>query len=354
MMVMGIETSCDETSVALVEVSEAGRVVIWDQLIASQIKEHRPFGGIVPEIATRQHLLHLEKLTQEILKRQKIEWSNLSGIGVTRGPGLASSLLIGLSFAKGLAMATCLPWIGVNHLEGHIFSAFLADGKMPDEPHIALLVSGGHTLLTHVEINPYRYTVLGSTRDDAAGEAFDKAAQMLGLGYPGGPEIEALAKNGNPKVIHFPRAMLDHSHFDASSSYHLSFSFSGLKTALKVYLAEHPAARVEPKLKADIAASFQEAVVDVLVQKSKRACMQTGAKLLTISGGVSCNQRLRETCSIMAEKNNIRLLAAPKALTTDNAAMIAFVSAARLKAGQRGEWNDDIDPNLKLSSFSKM
>lgn len=341
MFVLGIETSCDETAAALVRTGADGSVEIIDQIVASQIALHQPFGGVVPELATRQHLLHLSHLVSEVLKRTGTELSQLDGIGVTRGPGLPAALLVGMSFAKGLALASRLPWVGVNHLEGHLFSAFLSTGTIPREDHIALIVSGGHTLL--IEVNtPFRYHKLGGTLDDAAGEAFDKGARMLGLPYPGGPEIEKKAKLGNPAAVAFPRAMLD------SPGY--NFSFSGLKNALRVHLQKNPTALESPATQADLCASYQEAIADVLAEKTRRACRDRGTKILTLSGGVGCNTRVREKVGAMAAANGIRFLAAPGKFSTDNATMIAVVAAARLEAGETSAFDLDADPNLRLTS----
>lgn len=363
---LGIETSCDETSVALVETSHpshpshpsqplppqrgerdfqedgpyadmkhemgARHTRTLDQLTSSQIEHHRPYGGVVPEVATRQHLSNLRVMTQTLLARYS---GDIHGIGITRGPGLASSLLIGLSFGKALALARGLPWIGVNHLEGHLYSPFLAQNQLPTRPHIALIVSGGHTLLIHSHA-PGSYTRLGSTLDDAAGEAFDKVAKMLGLPYPGGPHIEKHARNGDPAAIAFPRAMRDSGDFN--------FSFSGLKTSVRVHLSKH-SSRVE-----DVCASFQQAIIDVLIHKSLKACREHRLDLLTLSGGVSCNATLRTALHEACEKEGIGFLPAPPDLSTDNAAMIATVAAPRLALGETSPWDCDIDPNLRLAS----
>lgn len=341
MLILGIETSCDETSVALVRVGE-GDVKIEDQLIASQIETHRPFGGVVPEVATRQHLKHLKNLTATLLEKNKISIYDVDGIGVTRGPGLAPALLVGLSFGKALAMAAKKPWVGVNHLEGHIFSAFLPQGKMPQESHVALIVSGGHTLLIHAQPSQ-GYKKLGGTLDDAAGEAFDKVAKFLGLPYPGGPQIEKLAQNGNPEKFTFPRGMLHSGDFN--------FSFSGLKTAVRIFLSKNPDVLKDEQKKADVCASFQQAVIDVLVEKTRAACEvlhPAGVKLFTVSGGVSCNQALRAAMKKMAKEKNLQYLIAPPNLSTDNAAMIATVAASYLSQSKTSPWDLDIDPNLKL------
>ncbi|MDX6766795.1 MAG: tRNA (adenosine(37)-N6)-threonylcarbamoyltransferase complex transferase subunit TsaD [Candidatus Methylacidiphilales bacterium] len=333
-MILGIESSCDETSVALVR-EAGGRLEICGHLIASQIEAHRPYGGVVPELATRQHLLRLDPMVARLLEESGTALSDLAGIAVTRGPGLASSLLIGLSYAKGLALASGKPWIGINHMEGHLVSPFLTTGNPPAFPHVALIVSGGHTLLVEVR-GPGDYRVLGTTRDDAAGEAFDKVAKLLGLAYPGGPEIEKRARGGNPAAVDFPRSMLD--------SGDLNFSFSGLKTAVRIFRDKNPDFPVD-----DVCASFQQAVVDVLVAKARRALQQTGGRLLALSGGVSCNSALSGALKKMAEGEGSRFIGPDRTLSTDNAAMIAAAGLLRFRAGQISPWDLDVDPNLRLS-----
>ncbi|MFH1067634.1 MAG: tRNA (adenosine(37)-N6)-threonylcarbamoyltransferase complex transferase subunit TsaD [bacterium] len=348
MLVLGIETSCDETSVALARLDGA-QAHIEDQIIASQIEQHRPFGGVVPEVAVRQHLQNLPRMTRELLERNRLRAEEVDGIGVTRGPGLASSLMIGLSFAKALALAAKKPWIGVNHLEGHMFSPFLAQNRLPEKSHVALIVSGGHTLLLHARRMDsfWRYEKLGTTLDDAAGEAFDKAAKMLGLDYPGGPQIEKWAAKGRADAIDFPRGM--------AGSGDLNFSFSGLKTAVRIYIGKHPEVLSDEQKKADVCASFQQAVIDALVQKTRAACRQArtdGADCFTVSGGVSCNRALRQAMETMAREENVECFVAPPALSTDNAAMIAVVAGVKLLAGETSSWDVDIDPNLKLETAS--
>jgi N6-L-threonylcarbamoyladenine synthase len=332
-MILGIETSCDETSVALVR-ENGGRLEIGAHLIASQIEAHRPYGGVVPELATRQHLSRLDPLVERILRESGTSLAELSGIAVTRGPGLASSLLIGLSYAKGLALASGKPWIGINHMEGHLVSPFLAGGHPPEFPHLALIVSGGHTLLVEV-LGPGDYRVLGTTVDDAAGEAFDKVAKLLGLDYPGGPEIEKQARGGNAAAVEFPRSMLD--------SGDLNFSFSGLKTAVRVFRGKHPDFPLM-----DLCASFQQAVIDVLVGKSRKALRDSGCRTLALSGGVSCNVALRDALARMAADEGVRFFSADRILSTDNAAMIAAAGLLRLRTGPPSPWDLDVDPNLKL------
>lgn len=346
MLILGIETSCDETSVALARLDETD-ARIEDQIIASQIEQHRPFGGVVPEVAVRQHLQNLPRMTRELLERNRLRVEDVDGIGVTRGPGLASSLMIGLSFGKALALAANKPWIGVNHLEGHIFSPFLAQNRLPQKSHIALIVSGGHTLLLHArrENSRWSYQKLGGTLDDAAGEAFDKAAKMLGLDYPGGPQIEKWAAKGQSNAIDFPRGM--------TGSGDLNFSFSGLKTAVRIYIGKHPEVLADEQKKADVCASFQQAVIDALTQKTRAACrrLQTeDERCFTVSGGVSCNRALCQAMETMGFEENVECIVAPPALSTDNAAMIAVVAGVKLLAGETSPWDTDIDPNLKLET----
>ena len=327
--VLGIETSCDETAVAVVEKS-GPRLRVLDNAVASQIELHRPYGGVVPELATRQHLICLDSM----LRKQAGDWRSVDAVAVTRGPGLASALLIGTSYAKALAFALGKPWLGVNHMEGHLFSPFLAGEGEMEFPHVALIVSGGHTLLLHVKA-PFEYQLLGSTLDDAAGEAFDKVAKMLGLSYPGGPEVERKAREGNPTAVDFPRSMLDSGDFN--------FSFSGLKTAVRVQIQKKNCPGVT-----DICASFQQAMLDVLVAKTVRAALHSGVRLVTVSGGVSCNRALQQAMQEAASKKKLDCRVASAALSTDNAAMIAAVGACRLERGEISAWDLDINPNLKL------
>src|ERR1043165_9226430 len=280
--ILAIETSCDETAVAILRERE---------LLASEISsqtEHETYGGVVPEVASRNHLVHAPRLLNDAQRKAGIALGDIDAFAATSGPGLASSLMIGASIAKGLAVGAGKPYLAINHLEGHLLSPFFGSDQI--EPNVSLVVSGGHTLLVEVRgVNDYR--VLGRTVDDAAGEAFDKVAKLLGLGYPGGPEIEKRAVMGDAERFDFPRSMLD-------SGDH-NFSFSGLKTAVRYRLAEFPADQRRPQLVDDMAASFQRAVIEVLVTKTVRAGKETGAALVTLSGGVSCNEALREE---MAER----------------------------------------------------
>ncbi|MEI6084040.1 MAG: tRNA (adenosine(37)-N6)-threonylcarbamoyltransferase complex transferase subunit TsaD [Verrucomicrobiota bacterium] len=307
MNVLGIETSCDETSAAVV----VDGVQILSNVVSSQIELHRPYGGVVPELASRNHLLLIDSVIQEALTKAGLTLDKIDAVAATYAPGLASSLLIGLNAAKGLAFALNKPFIGINHLEAHLYSPLIGE---PDAlPMVSLIVSGGHTILVHATgIGQHR--ILGQTIDDAAGEAFDKVAKLLKLGYPGGPEIDKLAKSGNARAIDFPRSML------TDQSY--NFSFSGLKTSVLYYLRKPPNTATTP----DICASFQEAAVDVLVGKTIRAAEEYRVKTISASGGVSINSRLREKLTGECQQRGLRLLLAPAHLCTDNAGMIAALA----------------------------
>jgi N6-L-threonylcarbamoyladenine synthase len=329
--ILAIETSCDETAVAILRERE---------LIASEIAsqtEHEAFGGVVPEVASRNHLVHAPRLLERALETAGINLEEIDAFAATAGPGLASSLMIGASIAKGLALGAARPYLAVNHLEGHLLSPFFGTDEI--ERNVSLVVSGGHTLLVEVGgVNQYR--VLGRTVDDAAGEAFDKVAKLLGLGYPGGPEIERRAVEGNAARFDFPRSMLD-------SGDH-NFSFSGLKTSVRYRLAEFAIDQRTPVLVNDMGASFQRAVIEVLATKTVRAAKERGVTLATLSGGVSCNEALRNELAERCRAAGLRLLTAPPRLCTDNAAMIAFAASLRFRAGQRSEVSEEIDPNLAL------
>jgi N6-L-threonylcarbamoyladenine synthase len=329
--ILAIETSCDETAVAILR----GRELLASE-VASQA-EHGAYGGVVPEVASRNHLVHAPRLLEHALEESDLTLEEIDGFAATSGPGLASSLMIGASIAKGLAVGSGKPYLAINHLEGHLLSPFFESGEI--QPNVSLIVSGGHTLLVEVRgLNDYR--VLGRTVDDAAGEAFDKVAKLLGLGYPGGPEIERRAVTGNAARFDFPRSMLD--------SRDHNFSFSGLKTAVRYRLAEFQDGTLTPQLIAGMSASFQAAVIDVLAKKTVRAAQECGSKLVTISGGVSCNQALRNEMARRCADADLRLLTAPPRLCTDNAAMIAFAASLRFQAGQSSEVSEEIDPNLAL------
>jgi N6-L-threonylcarbamoyladenine synthase len=330
--ILAIESSCDETAVAILR----GGDLLANE-IASQIALHRPYGGIVPEVASRNHNLALAPLLEAALQKAGVSLSEVDAFAATAGPGLASSLLIGTTAAKTLALALQKPFLSVNHLEGHLLSPFLGQpGGV--RPCISLIVSGGHTILLHLRAAG-DHTILGRTRDDAAGEAFDKVAKMLGLPYPGGPEIDACARSGDPAAYQFPRSMKN------SGDY--AFSFSGLKTAMR-YTLEKIETPLSKTLIADLAASFQEAVVEVLVFKAIRAAEELGETLIGLSGGVSCNSRLREAFARETEARGLELAIAPPHLCTDNAAMIAHAAAERFRRGEHSSLEEDIDPNLSL------
>ncbi|MEW6672978.1 MAG: tRNA (adenosine(37)-N6)-threonylcarbamoyltransferase complex transferase subunit TsaD [Thermodesulfobacteriota bacterium] len=326
MLILGIETSCDETAAAVVE--DGSRIL--SSVVASQIDIHRRYGGVVPELASRKHIEAIVPVVAEALDKAGVELNRLDGLAVTQGPGLIGSLLVGFSYAKALAFALKLPWIGVNHLTGHIHSVFL-QASPPPLPFIALLVSGGHTNIYYVT-DYLEMSLLGQTRDDAAGEAFDKVAKMLALGYPGGIVIDRLARAGDPAKIEFPRAFLDKSGFD--------FSFSGIKTAVHRYLQTHPA-ECRHQL-ADIVAGFQEAVVDVLVYKAVNACLQKACRHLALVGGVAANSRLRERIRTDAAREGLTVHLPPMELCGDNAAMIAAAGYRHLKAGRVSDIHEDV------------
>jgi N6-L-threonylcarbamoyladenine synthase len=328
-LVLAIETSCDETAVAVLR---APREILASE-IASQIDLHRKYGGVVPEVASRNHLPRIRPLIEAALRRSGSSLAEIDCVAATRGPGLLTSLLVGYSAAKGLAIGLGKPFIGVNHLEGHLLSPFLQGLDRP-LPSVNLIVSGGHTMLVQI-IGVGSYTLLGRTVDDAAGEAFDKVAKLLELPYPGGPEIDRLAQLGNPRKFDLPRSMLNSGDFN--------FSFSGLKTAVRYLLP-----KLDGDFRTDLCASFQEAVIDVLVQKTIRAAKRSGVNLVTVSGGVSANSRLRTKMTDASAAAGLELKLACPSLSTDNAAMIAFVALERFLLGYRSNLSDDADPNLKL------
>lgn len=327
-IVLSIETSCDETAAAVLNGAR-----LLSSCISSQTHLHREFGGVVPEVASRNHLSKVEPLINQALTRANVQAQQIDCVAATRGPGLLTSLLVGYSFGKGLAIGLNRPFIGVNHIEAHLVSPFFGTESGP-ERSIGLVVSGGHTLLVLVDAVG-KYQVLGGTVDDAAGEAFDKVAKLLGLPYPGGPQIDALAPSGNPSRYDLPRPMVGRQDFN--------FSFSGIKTAVRYLLP-----KLEGDYVADVAASFQEAVVDILVRKTMAAAAELGVGLITVSGGVSCNSRLRRRMQEAAEKAGKRLLLAEPALTTDNATMIGYVALHRFRDSAGTDLALDADPNLAL------
>ncbi len=331
MLILGLETSCDETAAAVVE---DGRRIL-SSVVSSQIAIHHRYGGVVPELASRKHLEAIVPVTTEALEDAGIGFSQVEAIAVTQGPGLVGALLVGFSFAKGLARMLNVAWRGVDHLEGHLHSVFLTDDP-PSFPFVALLASGGHTGIYHVA-GPTRFALLGQTRDDAAGEAFDKVSKMLHLGYPGGAVISRLARRGDPERIRFPRAYIDKERFD--------FSFSGLKTAVNQYI-QRCGDDLENR-RADIAAGFQEAVVDVLVYKLVHAAKTTGCRDIALVGGVAANGRLRERIYQEGTRNGFSVHIPPADLCGDNAAMIAAVGYHYLREGDRSAMTDDVYSRYK-------
>ena len=336
MTVLAFETSCDETAVAILRGRDdrSGPELLASE-VASQIAAHQKYGGIVPEIASRNHLVYAPRLLNSAARASKIDLSDVDAFAATSGPGLASSLMVGASIAKGLAIGFGKPYLAINHLEGHLLSPFFsgADGEVGIRPNVSLVVSGGHTMLVRVHAL-CDYQVIGRTVDDAAGEAFDKVAKMLGLGYPGGPEIEKLARGGDPNRFDLPRSMLGSE----------NFSFSGLKTAVRYLLP-----KMQGDFLADVCASFQQAIIDVLVTKTIAAAQKYDVDLVTVSGGVSCNQELRRQLHEACSRNGLEFKNAEPSLCTDNAAMIAFVGLLRLQAGFESQVTEEIDPNLNVA-----
>ena len=331
---LALESSCDETAAALCTLDGA----LIASRIASQIEIHRPYGGVVPEVASRNHILHVRPLVAHVLADAGKKLGDVTAFAATSGPGLVSSLLIGTSMAKALAIAENKPFLAVNHMEGHLLSPFMNE-QGPVRPCVALIVSGGHTMLVRVH-GVGRYELLGRTRDDAAGEAFDKVAKMLGLPYPGGPEIDKLASRGDPAAFAFPRSFLDGSS--------LEFSFSGLKTAV---LYELPKLDLKnEQTLANVCASVQAAILEVLVEKLVLAAKRNRESLVTVSGGVSCNRGLRAALTARCAKEGLQLLLARPDLCTDNAGMIAFAAVQRYNTGHSSPLEADVDPNLSLVS----
>jgi len=334
MLVLGIESSCDETAAAVLA---DGRRVL-SSVVASQDAIHAPYGGVVPELASRRHLEVIVPVVQQALRDASVRLPDLDGIAVTQGPGLVGSLLVGCAVAKSLAYVHRKPLVGVNHLEGHIYAAFLTDDP-PVHPFLALVVSGGHTAL-YLARAPLAYALVGQTRDDAAGEAFDKVAKLLGLGFPGGPIIERTAQTGDPKAITFPLAHMTDRAPD--------FSFSGVKTAVSLYVKR--AAPLAAQQVADIAASFQAAVVKMLVRKTVKAALRLGVKRLVLTGGVAANGPLRAALAAAAAEHGLRLHVPPPRLCTDNAAMITAAGTDRLAAGERASLSLNALPDMTLAS----
>jgi N6-L-threonylcarbamoyladenine synthase len=327
-VLLGIETSCDETAAAVVREGTS----VLSSVVSSQIDLHARFGGVVPEVASRAHVELLTPVVAEALVEAGLQGPEVDAVACTVGPGLVGSLLVGISAAKALALVWDVPFVGVNHLEAHVYAAFLEEPDLP-LPMLVLLVSGAHTML--VEFSDHgRYRVLGGTVDDAAGEAFDKVGRYLGLGYPGGPAIDREAMQGDPEAIPFPRPMLDSG---------LDFSFSGLKTAVINHVRANPEVST-----ADVAASFQAAVVDVLVTKAKRAAVEVGATGLCLAGGVAANSLLRERWLDVCTEDGLRCFLPSRSMCTDNAAMVAAAGWWRLQSDGPTALDVGADPNLKL------
>ncbi len=338
-LVLGIETSCDETAIGIVR----GRTLLANE-IASSVDEHARFGGVVPEIASRAHLEAILPSIERAVKDAKISLKELDAIAVTAGPGLVGALLVGTASASGLAQGLGLPLYGVNHLAAHVSVDYLTH-DLPTDPTIALLVSGGHSSLLQVDDITGSITKLGATMDDAAGEAFDKIARILDLGFPGGPAIDREARNGNAKAIEFPRGLTMKSDWETRP---YDFSFSGLKTAVARYIEQTPS-----HIRADIAASFQEAVVDVLLLKALAACKSSGIDSLVIAGGVAANSRLREVATERCAKAGIQLRIPNPALCTDNGAMVAALGSLMVSAGRPAtEGAFDADSSLQVERVS--
>lgn len=339
MKILGIETSCDDTAVSVVE---DGRILI-SNVIASQVSIHARYGGVVPEVASRQHMLEIIPTVNESLKQGNVSWTDIDAVAVTNGPGLAGALIVGMNTAKALAFGNNVPFIGINHLEGHIYANWL-EGKLPDEfpgfPLLCLIASGGHTDLILMS-NHGEYELLGRTRDDAAGEAFDKAARVLGLGFPGGPEVQRASENASGEIT-LPRAWLRGS---------LDFSFSGLKTALLNKAKESgiypPNERtvVDPNQIREMASAFQVSVADVITTKTIKAANQCDAKGILLGGGVAANTLLR---GVLIDRSNLPVFIPSPTLCTDNGAMIASCAYFKMQQGYKSEWNLDIYPNLQL------
>ena len=337
MRVLGIESSCDETAVAIYE---QGKSIIAES-VASQIETHAKFGGVVPEVASREHLKVLPALTQKVLADAGYDWLNIDGIAVTAGPGLMGALLVGVTYARSVGLVNHIPVLPVHHMEGHLFAPGLSDEGLPDFPFMSLLVSGGHTLLIRVD-GLGQYKVVGQTIDDAAGECFDKAARVLGLPYPGGPEIAKLAKQGDASVFKLPRPMLNKPNFN--------FSFSGLKTA--VMYAAKGCKHFDAQAKADLAAATELAIADVLVKKSMRACKAEGIETLVIAGGVAANKTLRALLNEAVKAQGMQVFVPDLAYCTDNAAMIAYAGALRFSRGEKVHHDWDANPRWKLTELT--
>jgi N6-L-threonylcarbamoyladenine synthase len=329
-MVLGIETSCDETAAAVV----LGGTDVLSSVVASQLDEHARFGGVVPEIASRAHLESLPHVTARALEQARVDYSRIDAVAATVGPGLVGALLVGVSAAKATALALDVPFVGVNHLEAHLYAALL-DEPNAKFPLLFVLVSGGHTLFVEMR-DAHSYRVVGQTIDDAAGEAFDKVARFLGLPYPGGPAIDKAAQRGNERAVAFPRAMLNEG---------LDVSFSGVKTAVINHVRANPGVATD-----DVAASFQRAVVDVLVHKARRAAREIGAETVALGGGVAANSLLRREMAARGNDDGLAVVLPSREMCTDNAAMIASAAWYRLARDETTPLDAGAQPNLKLGA----
>jgi len=340
MTLLAIETSCDETSAAVVR---DGRVL--STVVSSQIKLHAEYGGVVPELAAREHLRNLPPLARSAMAAAGMESGQIDAVAATQGPGLPNALMVGLKAAQGAAFALRRPFLGIHHHEAHLYSPWIGGEPLAAdfgsfEPNVSLVVSGGHTLLVHVE-SELKHRVLGSTIDDAAGECFDKTAKLIGLGYPGGPQIDRLAEHGNPRAFDFPRPMLRQDNDD--------FSFSGLKTAVRYFIRDHPEAVENAQTVRDLCASVQAAIVEVLLAKTIRAAERLGVRCVTASGGVTCNRAFRRELGAACAKRKLTLRLAEPSLCTDNAAMIGILAERKLKSGVSPTALDaDIVPGWEL------
>lgn len=342
MLILGIETSCDETAISLLDFQKDNHIKLLANIVSSQIKIHKKYGGVVPEVAARQHLVSILPTISFALAKAHLKPQQIDVVAVSSGPGLITSLMVGVETAKVLAYAWQKLVIGLNHIEGHVYANLLVNGKLAkiDFPALCLVVSGGHTELIYMK-NHGHYQLVGRTLDDAAGEAFDKVAKLLKIGYPGGPAIEKLAKKGNPKAFDFPRPMLNYKNFD--------FSFAGLKTSV-LYLVKNLPYAISHKLLADLCASFQQAVVDVLTEKTVRAAKELKVKTVMLAGGVAANQKLRQTLEAKIKKlGKITFLKPNIAFCTDNAVMIALAGYFHALKKDFTPWQKlKADPNWEL------
>ena len=334
MTILGIETSCDETSAAVVRDGS-----ILSNIVSSQVKLHEEYGGVVPELATREHLRNLQTVVRSALDQAQVQPSDLDAVAATQGPGLPNALMVGLKAGQALAFALAKPFIGVHHHEAHLYSPWIGHFDQ-FAPNVSLIVSGGHTMLVRVPAL-LQHSLLGSTLDDAAGECFDKVGKLLGLPYPAGPEMDRLAARGNPKAYHFPRPMLNDPGYD--------FSFAGLKTSVRYFLQKNPELQNSPQAVCDLCASVQQAIVDVLVGKTIRAAKKHNVRCITASGGVTSNRALRNALTETGARERIVLRLAERNLCTDNAGMIAVLAEQKLMRGATTPLDAEIMPNWELA-----